>query len=211
MRMSRRCSTFYRTGRRDGDFEAGIGLALERLLAGPEFLFRIERTPGNVAPRTAYRISDLELASQLSFFLWSSIPDDVLLDLAERGRLKDPAVFEQQVRRMLADARADSLVTSFAAQWLHLRNVDSASPDLEQFPYFDENLRDGVPEGDGALLRKHPARGSQRPRSAERRLHVRQRTAGAPLRDSGHLRQPLPARPASRTATAPGCWATGAS
>jgi hypothetical protein len=132
---------FYRTGRRDGSFETGIGLALERLLAGPEFLFRIERDPAGVAAGAPYRISDLELASRLSFFLWSSIPDDMLLELAERGRLRDPAVLERQVRRMLADDRARSLVTSFAAQWLHLRNVDSATPDLERFPYFDENLR----------------------------------------------------------------------
>ena len=132
---------FYRLGRRDGTFEAGIGLALERLLAGPEFLFRIERDPDNVAAGMPYRVSDLELASRLSFFLWSSIPDDTLLEVAERGRLNDPAVLERQVRRMLADDRANSLVTSFAAQWLHLRNVDSVTPDLERFPYFDENLR----------------------------------------------------------------------
>jgi mono/diheme cytochrome c family protein len=133
---------FYRTGRREGGFDAGIGLALERILAGPEFLFRIERDPPNVTSGTAYRVSDLELASRLSFFLWSSLPDDELLDLAERSRLKDPAVLEQQVRRMLADTRANSLVSSFAAQWLHLRNLRSAAPDLERFPYFDENLRE---------------------------------------------------------------------
>jgi hypothetical protein len=95
-----------------------------------------------VAPGTAYRISDVELASRLSFFLWSSIPDDELLNLAERGRLKESAVLERQVRRMLADARASSLVTSFAAQWLHVRNLGSVAPDLERFPYFDENLRE---------------------------------------------------------------------
>ena len=132
---------FYNTGRREGGFESGIGLALERLLAGPEFLFRIERDQATAAPGTAYRVSDMDLASRLSFFLWSSIPDDTLLDLADRGQLKDPAVMERQVRRMLADPRARSLTTSFAAQWLHLRNIASASPDLEQFPYFDENLR----------------------------------------------------------------------
>ena len=132
---------FYRTGRRDGGFEGGIGLALERMLAGPEFLFRIERDPSHVAPGTAYRLGDVDLASRLSFFLWSSIPDDELLNLAERGRLKDAAVLARQVRRMLADPRASALVTSFAAQWLHLRNLDSAAPDLERFPYFDENLR----------------------------------------------------------------------
>jgi mono/diheme cytochrome c family protein len=132
--------TVYTRGRADG-FEAGIGLALERLLAGPEFLFRIERDPANVPAGAAYRVGDYDLAARLSFFLWSSIPDDTLLDLAQRGRLKDPAVLEQQVRRMLADARARSLVTSFAAQWLHLRNMTSVTPDQEQFPYFDDNLR----------------------------------------------------------------------
>jgi hypothetical protein len=133
---------FYGTGRGDGGFESGIGLALERMLVGPEFLFRTERDPINAAPNTVHRITDLELASRLSFFLWSSIPDDELLDLAERGRLRDSAVLEQQVRRMLADARSSSLITSFAAQWLHLRNLNSMSPDLERFPYFDENLRE---------------------------------------------------------------------
>jgi hypothetical protein len=129
---------FYRTGRRDGTFDAGIGLALERVLAGPEFLFRTESEPATSAP---HRITDLELASRLSFFLWSSVPDDELLNLAERGRLKDSAVLEQQITRMLADGKAQSLVTNFAAQWLQLRNLGLAAPDLEQFPYFDENLR----------------------------------------------------------------------
>jgi mono/diheme cytochrome c family protein len=131
---------FYTRGRAQG-FEAGIGLALERMLAGPEFLFRIERDPMNVAAGASYRVGAYDLASRLSFFLWSSIPDDTLLDLAERGRLNDPTVLEQQVRRMLADARAHSLVTSFAAQWLQLRNISSVTPDQERFPYFDDNLR----------------------------------------------------------------------
>jgi hypothetical protein len=132
---------FYRTGSAEGGFEAGIGLALERMLAGPEFLFRVEGEPSNLAPGAVYRISDLELASRLSFFLWSSIPDEELLDLAERDKLSDPAVLERQVRRMIADDRARALVTNFAAQWLYLRNLRVASPDLEAFPYFDENLR----------------------------------------------------------------------
>jgi hypothetical protein len=131
----------YEVGRSEGDFEAGIQAALERILAGPEFLFRIERDPADVPPDTTYRISDLELASRLSFFLWSSIPDDQLLNLAESGKLKDPAVFEQQVRRMLADARSKSLVTNFASQWLYLRNIGSKTPDPKLFPEFDENLR----------------------------------------------------------------------
>ncbi len=134
--------SFYRAGRSEGGFEAGIGTALERILVGPEFLFRIEPDPANVAPGAVYRISDLELSSRLSFFLWSSIPDDELLGLAERGQLKDPAMLEQQVQRMLADSRSKALVSNFAGQWLFLRNLRSASPDPEVFPYFDDNLRE---------------------------------------------------------------------
>ncbi len=132
---------FYQAGRRKGGFEAGIEMALRRLLVDPQFLFRIERDPANVAPRTAYRISDMELASRLSFFLWSSIPDDELLDLAEQGRLQDPATLEQQVRRMLGDPRSDALLSNFAGQWLYLRNVRAVSPDPDRFPNFDESLR----------------------------------------------------------------------
>jgi len=133
---------FFRAGRRDGGFEGGIGLALERMLIGPEFLFRVEHEPGTVKAGTPYRISDVELASRLSFFLWSSIPDEELLAIAERGSLADRATLERQVRRMLADPRASALTTNFAAQWLHLRNLGIAAPDLERFPYFDENLRE---------------------------------------------------------------------
>ncbi|MDK1021408.1 MAG: DUF1592 domain-containing protein [Candidatus Hydrogenedentes bacterium] len=132
---------FYAEGRNEGGFEDGIQFALERILVGPSFLFRIEADPLEHAPGAAYYLSDLELASRLSFFLWSSIPDDELLDLAERGELKDPAVLEGQVRRMLADARSESLVTNFATQWLHLRNVDAVTPDVNLFPDFDGNLR----------------------------------------------------------------------
>ena len=134
--------SFYKAGRSKGGFETGIEMALQRILVDPEFLFRIERDPANLAPGAAHRISDLELASRLSFFLWSSIPDDALLDLAERGKLKDPAVLEQQVRRMLADARSKALVDNFAGQWLYLRNMRLVAPDGEEFPDFDENLRE---------------------------------------------------------------------
>ena len=133
---------FYQAGHGEGGFEAGIGTALERILVGPEFLFRIEADPENVAPDIAYPISDLELASRLSFFLWSSIPDDQLLDLAEGGKLKDPVVLEQEVRRFLEDSRSRTLVTNFAAQWLQLRNLRAINPDQEVFPYFEENLRE---------------------------------------------------------------------
>jgi hypothetical protein len=131
----------YRAARAEGDFDAGIEAALGAVLVSPHFLFRIEQDPPGVAPGAAYRVSGLELASRLSFFLWSSIPDDELLDAAERGELRDPAALERQVRRMLADPRSRSLATNFAGQWLHLRNLDSFSPDLRLFPDFDDNLR----------------------------------------------------------------------
>ena len=132
---------FYEAGRADGSFDEGIGFALERLLTDPEFLYRIERDPVDAAAATAYPVGDVELASRLSFFLWSSIPDDELLDLAERGTLDDPDVLTRQVRRMLGDVRAKALVENFAGQWLHLRNIDSVYPDPLEYPEFDENLR----------------------------------------------------------------------
>ena len=132
---------FYETGRAAGGFDAGIQAGLERLLIDPEFLFRIERDPEGAPPGAPYRLSDLELASRLSFFLWSSIPDETLLDLAARDTLSDPVTLETQVRRMLADPRASALVENFAGQWLSLRSVDGLAPDPNLFPDFDENLR----------------------------------------------------------------------
>src|SRR6185295_7098281 len=131
----------YRKAQAEEGFEAGIEMALSAVLVSPEFLFRVERDPAGIAPNTAYRISDLELASRLSFFLWSSIPDDELLDAAVAGTLHQPAVLDRQVRRMLADSRSETLVTNFASQWLHLRNLDSITPDMRLFPDFDDNLR----------------------------------------------------------------------
>ena len=133
---------FYHEAKEAGGFEAGIGSALSAVLVSPEFLFRIERDPADVAPETTYPISDVELASRLSFFLWSSIPDEELLGIAQRGELHRPKVLESQVRRMLADRRSSSLVENFAAQWLHLRNLESFTPDLRLFPDFDDNLRE---------------------------------------------------------------------
>ena len=133
---------FYRAGRRDGGFDSGIQLALERILISPDFLFRVERDPPNIAPGTPYVLSDIELASRLSFFLWSSIPDTELLDLAKRGMIRDPVVLEQQTRRMLHDPRSKALVSNFASQWLYLRNLRSVVPDAVAFPEFDENLRE---------------------------------------------------------------------
>jgi hypothetical protein len=132
---------FYKDTRAEGGFEAGIEMALSAVLVSPEFLFRVERDPAGVARNTAYTISDLELASRLSFFLWSSIPDDELLDAAVQGSLKTPAVLERQVRRMLVDDRSRALVTNFAEQWLYLRNLASTTPDMRLFTDFDDNLR----------------------------------------------------------------------
>src|SRR5262249_52820794 len=122
-------------------FESGIEMALRAVLVSPEVLFRVEQDPPNLAPHSSYRISDLELASRLSFFLWSSIPDDELLQAAMQRKLRTPAVLEKHVRRMLADSRSRALVTNFAEQWLHLRNLESAHPDMRLFPDFDDNLR----------------------------------------------------------------------
>ena len=132
---------FYRA-RAEQSFDAGIQYALQRLLVSPEFLFRIQADPVDLPQGVAYRLSDVALASQLSFFLWSSIPDDELLDLAEAGRLSTPAVLEEQVRRMLGDPRAKALVTNFTGQWLHLRNMQAVTPDPHRFPEFNDTLRD---------------------------------------------------------------------
>jgi hypothetical protein len=132
---------FYHDACQAGGFDTAIESALAAILVSPEFLFRIEKDSSDVPPQTAYPITDLELATRLSFFLWSSIPDDALLDAAERGELSDAKMLEQQVRRMLADSRSQALVTNFAAQWLHLRNLDAVNPDLRLFPDFDDNLR----------------------------------------------------------------------
>jgi mono/diheme cytochrome c family protein len=137
---------FYESGRRAGDFDDGIQQAIEAMLVSPDFLFRVEHDPNNAArgggaSGSVYRLNDFEFASRLSFFLWSSIPDDQLLDLAGQGKLKDPAIVEQQIRRMLDDPRSQSLVSNFAGQWLHLRNLEAQKPDPDVFPNFDESLR----------------------------------------------------------------------
>ncbi|HIG28296.1 MAG TPA: DUF1592 domain-containing protein [Verrucomicrobiales bacterium] len=133
--------TFYRNEAHKAGYEAGIESALNSILVSPEFLFRIEKEPIQGTSGTAYRISDLELASRLSFFIWSSLPDEALLDSAIAGRLSDSNELEKQVRRMLADHRSNSLTMNFASQWLHLRNLDSIRPDLRRYPDFDDNLR----------------------------------------------------------------------
>jgi Protein of unknown function (DUF1592)/Protein of unknown function (DUF1588)/Protein of unknown function (DUF1585)/Protein of unknown function (DUF1587)/Protein of unknown function (DUF1595)/Cytochrome C oxidase, cbb3-type, subunit III len=133
---------FYKTGRAEGGFDLGIERAVERLLVSPQFLFRIERDSPGAKPGTSHPVSDLELASRLSFFLWSSIPDDELLNVASQGKLRQPGVLEQQVRRMMDDPRSESLVTNFAEQWLYLRDLDAKKPNEMLFADFDESLRD---------------------------------------------------------------------
>ena len=136
---------FFRQGRRDaGSFEGGIDLALRRVLASPKFIFRTERDPAGTAAGSAYRLPDFELASRLSFFLWSSIPDDQLLDAAARSTLSKPAVLERQVRRMLADPKAQALIDNFLGQWLQLRNLKAKQPNSHEFPDFDDNLRQAL-------------------------------------------------------------------
>jgi len=132
---------FYQEGRRDGAFEDGIELALRRILASPQFLVRAEKEPANAAAGQTYRITDLELASRLSFFLWSSIPDDELINVASQNRLSNPAVLEQQVRRMLADPKSAALIENFAAQYLYLRNLPATSPAGVFYPDWDHELR----------------------------------------------------------------------
>jgi len=133
-------SFFLRELEEDG-FEAGIEAAIASILVNPNFLFRIETVPSDIKSGEIYTVSDIELASRLSFFLWSSIPDEQLLTLAEQGKLHDPGVLEGQVDRMLADPRAETLATNFACQWLHLKNLESIQPDLRLFPDWDDNLR----------------------------------------------------------------------
>jgi hypothetical protein len=132
---------FYKRGRQGQDFDRGIQMAIRGILASPKFLVRVEQDPSSTARGAPYRVSDVELASRLSFFLWSSIPDDELLKVAEAGKLSDRSVLHTQVRRMLADARSAALVSNFAGQWLYLRNVRTAEPDKNEFPDFDDNLR----------------------------------------------------------------------
>ena len=136
-----RIMKIYQETRRSGSFESGIEAALMRILAAPRFVFRVERDPPNIKPGSAYRLGDVELASRLSFFLWSSIPDEALLRVAEQGRLKDSATLDAQVRRMLADPKSQAIVDNFAGQWLQLRNVRNVQPNSDLFPDFDDNLR----------------------------------------------------------------------
>src|SRR5207249_2593474 len=136
---------FYARGRAGtGSFDNGIESALQFILASPEFLIRFEADPSNLAPNAVYRLDDIALASRLSFFLWSSIPDDELMTLAAQGKLKDPAVLEQQVKRMLADPKSASLIANFTGQWLNVRSLQTDAPTVALYPDFDDNLRQAM-------------------------------------------------------------------
>jgi hypothetical protein len=135
---------FYRDGRKKGTFETGIQLALRRILASPNFVFRAEDEPAGAKAGVARNVTDIELASRLSFFLWSSMPDETLFRLAEQGQLRNPAVLEAQVKRMIADPRADAMMQNFAGQWLHVRNLQNAAPNTDEFPDFDNDLRESL-------------------------------------------------------------------
>jgi mono/diheme cytochrome c family protein len=134
----------YLAGRNRGGFESGVRMALQAIIANPKFVFRFEHPPPDAAPGTNYRISDLELASRLSYFLWSSSPDDELINLAVEEKLKDPAVLEKQVRRMLANSKSEALATNFGGQWLHLQNLKDVQPDAYIYPNFDKNLAESM-------------------------------------------------------------------
>jgi hypothetical protein len=138
--------SFYSQGYVEGGFDTGIQFALERLLVSPDFLFRIEQDPIDAKSRSPYFISETELATRLSFFLWSSLPDEELLDLAERGALRSPGVLEAQVNRMMLDSRFSGFIENFVGQWLYLRNIEDIYPDPASFPEFDENLRSAFQE-----------------------------------------------------------------
>ena len=184
-------------GRTDGErFEDGIEMALSGVLISPSFLFRAPRAPENGEPGSAYPLSDIDLASRLSFFLWSSIPDEELLDLAEHGRLGDPPVFASQLARMLADPKSTALVKNFGGQWLHLRNVADWTPDPVRFADFDDSLRYAFERETAALSRPPDPRGPQRPGADRRRLHVPERAPGRLLRHRRRERRLLPTRPA---------------
>ena len=184
---SRRCSASTSAAARPDSFDDGIRAALERVLVSPDFLFRIEADPAGVAPGTVYRISDVELASRLSFALWSSIPDDTLLDLAIRGKIERAG--GPRTSRFRAcwpiRARVQSLVQNFFAEWLQTRNVRLLNPESTKFPWFDDNLRVRLRERDRAVSRRAVERGPQHRRSAHVERDLPQRTTGPALRNSG--------------------------
>ena len=193
-----RLMSFYATGRRDGNFEKGVQLALQRMLASAKFALRVERDPANAKPGSVYPLNSLDLASRLSFFLWSSIPDDELLRVAEQGKLHTPLVLRQQLRRMLADPKSEALVTNFAGQWLYLRNLKNMVPLSTEFVDFDDNLRRAFEQEAELFFASIMRENRTRARLDGRQLHVHQRAAREALQHSRRLRQSLSPRHADR-------------
>ncbi len=187
---------FYEFGRKEKDFDQGIEMALARVLASPQFIYRIEEQPVGTRAGVAYRISDVDLASRLSFFLWSSAPDEELLKIAAAGRLNEPVMLERQVRRMLRHPKAIALADNFAGQWLNLRALDVTTPLPLLYPNFDDPLRQAMRKEVELLFDTIVREDRSVRRHPQRRLHVRQRTAGQALRDQEHHRQPVPSRDA---------------
>ncbi len=189
---------FYDQGARVGGFEGGVRNAVQAMLSSLHFLFRVEEVPAAAKAGTAYRINDFDLASRLSFFLWGTIPDRELIDVARRGELARPEVFDKHVRRMLADRRSEALATRFASQWLRLQDLHKVEPDALSFPYYDELLATAM-ERETQLLFDHLVR-ADRPahRAADGRLHVRQRAPRAALRHRRRERTGLPEGRVSR-------------
>ena len=203
---------FFEQGRADGgDFESGIRMALQAILASPRFLFRLEQTPATARPGPNYRIADRDLASRLSFFLWGAGPDAELLKAAAQGTLKTPAVLAAQVQRMLADPKSEALATRFASQWLRLQDLEKINPDALLFPYYDRKLAEALKRETELFFNSIVREDRDVRRPADGRLHVRQRARGAALRHSQHQRLRIPARHAGRTRTAAACSARAAS
>ncbi len=168
-----RLMPFYEAGRQDGgSFDQGIEQVVAAVLASPEFLYRAIRGPKGTSPNTEFALTDLELASRLSFFLWNTGPDDELLKLAEAGGLTKPGAMEAQVKRMMADPKASSLVTSFAMKWLNLADLDSVKPDPMLFPGFNDQLRRDFSTEARGFPQQHSSGRPERGGSADRRLHV---------------------------------------
>ena len=198
---------FYRDGRRESDFETGIERGLEAILSMPEFLLRAERQPAGVAAGEPYRLSDLELASRLSFFLWRSIPDDELLDLAADGRLGEASVLNRQVRRLLADPKAARFMNDFVGQWLQVRNIDEQSPDGGLFAQFNDTLRKAMVTETELFFQSQVRENRPIPELLRASYTYSERVAGAALRRGRHLREPVPP---GRARGRPAPWPAGA-
>ena len=202
---------FYREGRREGDFETGVERGLEAVLSMPEFLLRAERQPDGVAAGEPYRLSDPELASRLSFFLWRSIPDDALLDVAAAGRLSDPGVLDRQVRRMLADPKAVRFMNDFVGQWLQVRNINEQSPDGGLFAQFNDTLRKAMVTETELFFQSQVREDRPIPELLRAGLHLSERASSRDTTASTTSTAAASAASSSTMTAATACWGTRAS